>query len=103
MKEQILLLCKRLNCFTLDKIETITELDRSEFLPILDELISENKLFENNGQYYYNTQNSVIKQNSIFKYYNAEKIDLIINLEKWKFLSGKKKYLKQNQEALCVI
>ena len=39
MKERILKLCKRLNKFSLDEIETISEIDSEELKPIIDVLI----------------------------------------------------------------
>ena len=51
MKDKILLLCKRLNRFTLDEISTISELEPNKLLPIINELISENKLLQENGVY----------------------------------------------------
>lgn len=38
MKEQILKLCKRLNDFSIEEIETISELDSDELMPILSKL-----------------------------------------------------------------
>lgn len=78
MKEKILQLCKRLNNFTLDKLETITEIDSSELKPILQELISENKIIQSNGQYLYKQAISPVQKYSILKYYNANVINLII-------------------------
>ena len=49
MTERILQLCKRLNKFTLDEIATISEISGDNLLPVLNELISEDKLsFEEN-------------------------------------------------------
>lgn len=53
MKNKILLLCKRLDKFDIDKIEAISEIEQSELLPILDELIKENKIFFRNNTYFY--------------------------------------------------
>lgn len=78
MKEQILHLCKRLNCFTLDKLELITEQNMSEIMPILSELISENLISENNGQYFYNKKEPATQNYSVFRYYKKEIIDLVI-------------------------
>lgn len=44
MKERILKLCKRLNKFSLDEIETISEIDSEELKPIIDGLIHEERL-----------------------------------------------------------
>ena len=38
-EKRILKLCKRLNKFSLDEIETISEIDSSELKPIIDGLI----------------------------------------------------------------
>lgn len=78
MKEKILQLCKRLSNFTLDKLETITEMNSSELKPILQELISENKIIKSNGQYLYKQAISPVQKYSILKYYNSSIINLII-------------------------
>ena len=54
MKERILKLCKRLNKFSLDEIETISEIDSEELKPIIDGLIHEERLTYCDGTYYYN-------------------------------------------------
>ena len=54
MKERILKLCKRLNKFSLDEIETISETDSEELKPIIDSLILEKRLTYCDGTYYYN-------------------------------------------------
>ncbi len=78
MKEQILQLCRRINCFTLDKLETITELDRSELLPVLNELVSDNTISESNGHYFYVKKVPEIQKHSLFQYYNSNIIEIII-------------------------
>ena len=78
MKEQILQLCRRINCFTLDKLETITDLDRSELLPVLNELVSDNTISELNGQYLYVKKVPEIQKHSLFQYYNSNIIEIII-------------------------
>ena len=40
MKERILQLCKRLNKFSLDEIETVSEIDSTKILPFLNEFTS---------------------------------------------------------------
>lgn len=71
MKEQILQLCRRINCFTLDKLETITELERSELLPVLNELVSDGTISESNEQYFYVKKVPEIQKHSLFQYYNS--------------------------------
>lgn len=61
MKDKILLLCKRLNRFTLDEISTISELEPNKLLPIINELISENKLLQENGVYFYSKKQSILR------------------------------------------
>lgn len=78
MKEQILQLCRRINYFTLDKFETITELDRSELLPVLNELVSDNTISESNGQYFYVKKVPEIQKHSLFQYYSSNIIEIII-------------------------
>ena len=78
MKERILRLCKRLNKFTLDEISTISELEPNKLLPIINELISENKLLQENGIYFYSKKQSISAKYSIFKYYPKVTIDLVL-------------------------
>lgn len=78
MKDKILLLCKRLNRFTLNEISTISELEPNKLLPIINELISENKLLQENGVYFYSKKQSIFAKYSIFKYYPKVTIDLVL-------------------------
>lgn len=78
MKDKILLLCKRLNRFTLDEISTISELEPNKLLPIINELISGNKLLQENGVYFYSKKQSIFAKYSIFKYYPKVTIDLVL-------------------------
>ena len=54
MKERILRLCKRLDKFTLDEIEMVSELKTEELMPILSELKNENRLIQKGNSYFYN-------------------------------------------------
>lgn len=54
MKERILRLCKRLDKFSLDEIEMVSELETEELMPILSELKNENKLIQKGNSYFYN-------------------------------------------------
>ncbi len=78
MKDKILLLCKRLNKFTLDEISTISELEPNKLFLIINELISENKLLQENGIYFYSKKQSISAKYSIFKYYPKVTIDLVL-------------------------
>lgn len=78
MKNKILLLCKRLNRFTLDEISTISELAPDKLLPIINELISEDILVQVNGVYFYSKKQSISAKYSIFKYYPKVTIDLVL-------------------------
>lgn len=78
MKDKILLLCKRLNKFTLDEISTISEINLTELLPIINELTSEGKLLQENGVYFYTKKQSISVKYSIFKYYPKVTIDLVL-------------------------
>ena len=78
MKDKILLLCKRLNKFTLDEISTISELEPNKLFLIINELISENKLLQENGVYFYTKTQSISAKYSIFKYYPKVTIDLVL-------------------------
>lgn len=78
MKDKILLLCKRLNKFTLDEISTISEINLTELLPIINELTFEGKLLQENGVYFYTKKQSISVKYSIFKYYPKVTIDLVL-------------------------
>ena len=78
MKDKILLLCKRLNRFTLDEISTISEFIPNKLLPIINELISEDILEQVNGVYFYSKKQSISAKYSIFKYYPKVTIDLVL-------------------------
>ena len=78
MTERILQLCKRLNKFTLDEIATISEISGDNLLPVLNELISENKLSFEENIYSYQKKQKVSDKHSIFKYYPKATIDVIL-------------------------
>lgn len=82
MKERILKLCKRLNKFSLDEIETISEIDSEDLKPIIDGLIQEERLTYCDGSYYYNKK--VCKKQQIsnlplfFDFHKKQDIEYII-------------------------
>lgn len=78
MKDKILQLCKRLNKFTLNEIIIISEIPKGILLPILDELIVENKLLLENNIYSYLKKQTISKQYPIFKYYPKSTIDSVL-------------------------
>lgn len=78
MKERILRLCKRLSKFTIDEISTISEINLTELLPIINELISEGKLLQENGVYFYTKKQNISAKYSIFKYYPKVTIDMVL-------------------------
>lgn len=78
MKERILRLCKRLSKFTIDEISTISEINLTELLPIINELISEGKLLYQNGIYFYTKTQSISAKYSMFKYYPKVTIDMVL-------------------------
>ena len=78
MTERILQLCKRLNKFTLDEIATISEIPADNLLPVLNELICENKLSLENNIYFYQKKQKVSDKYFIFKYYPKATIDVIL-------------------------
>lgn len=78
MSDRILQLCKRLNKFTLDEIVTISEIPEYKLLPVLNELICENKLSLENNIYSYQKKQKVSDKYSIFKYYPKAIIDVIL-------------------------
>ena len=89
MTDQILKLCRRLSKFSLEQIVLISELDKTEVLPILQKFISEGKIEETNGQYCYCKKVSAIKQYLIFSYYPSIVIDTVIRC----FCSGIPAYI----------
>ncbi len=78
MKDKILQLCKRLNKFTLDEIIIISEIGADGLLPILNTIISENKLLYKNGVYSYLKKQTVSDKYPILKYYPKATIDLVL-------------------------
>lgn len=78
MKGKILQLCKRLNKFTLDEIIIISEMSADDLLPILNAIISENKLLYKNGVYSYLKKQTVLNKYPILKYYPKATIDLVL-------------------------
>ena len=78
MKDKILQLCRRLNKFTLDEIATISQIPADNLLPVLNELICENKLSLENNVYSYQKKQKVSDKYSIFKYYPKATIDTIL-------------------------
>ena len=81
MKERILKLCKRLNKFSQADIETISGLSTTEVIPILDELIIENKIIKNDDIYLYRKKEIKIKKKKRIlnlESQSKEIIDLII-------------------------
>ena len=78
MRNRILQLCRRLNKFTLDEITIISEIPADNLLPVLNELICENKLSLENNVYSYQKKQKVFDKYSIFKYYPKATIDVIL-------------------------
>ena len=62
MKDKILQLCKRLNKFSLENLEILSEIPKNNLLPLLDELVNEGKLITRNNEYIYCKQNPVINR-----------------------------------------
>lgn len=82
MKERILKLCKRLNKFSLDEIEIISEIYSSELKPIINDLIQEERLTYCDGTYYYNKRVCKKQQTSklplFFEFHKKQDIEYII-------------------------
>ena len=60
MKDKILQFCKRLNKFSLENLEILSEIPKSNLLPLLDEFVKKGKLITKNVEYIYCKQNPVI-------------------------------------------
>ncbi len=78
MKDRILQLCRLLNKFTLDEIATISEIPADNLLPIINELVAENKLTKNQEQYIYCRQKTMSTKYPVFQYFSKETVDLIM-------------------------
>ena len=78
MSDRILQLCRRLNKFMLDEIATISEIPEDKLLPVLNELICENKLSLENNVYSFKKKQNISDQYPIFKYYPKATIDVIL-------------------------
>ncbi|MDR1169043.1 MAG: hypothetical protein LBK53_09195 [Heliobacteriaceae bacterium] len=82
MNEKLLRTCKRLNRFTLEELEVITETDKSLLKPVLEELISQRQLVLRDGIYFYcnekSTQRALLKLPLLFQYHSQENIELIL-------------------------
>lgn len=79
MKDQILRLCKRMEKFTFDDILLISEIDSEILKPILNELITDNKLKLNNGYYKFVNGAKIEKPKpSVMKYYPIDILDTVL-------------------------
>ena len=79
---RILKLCKRLNKFSLDEIEMISEIDLEELRPIINILIEEERLAYCDGTYYYNKKvckkQQISKLPLFFEFHKKQDIEYII-------------------------
>jgi len=78
VKDKILQIFKRLNKFSLENLEILSEIPKSNLLSLLDEFVNEGKLITRNNEYIYCKQNPVIQNHSIFKLYPAVVTDTVI-------------------------
>ena len=67
MEEQILKLCKRLNKFTLENLEILSEIPKAELLPILSKFVDERKLIKQENEYVFQKSKLSVQKYSIFK------------------------------------
>lgn len=82
-ENRILRLCKRLDKFTFDEVLEITEdIEKQDLKNIFAILISENRLIQKNGIYFYNKQIAKTKQISqyplFFQFHNKKESEYII-------------------------
>lgn len=82
-ENRILRLCKRLDKFTFNEVLEITEnIEEQDLKNIFNNLISENKLIQKNGIYFYNKQIAKTKQINqyplFFQFHNKTEIEYII-------------------------
>ena len=78
MEEQILKLCKRLNKFTLENLEILSEIPKTELLPILSKFVDENKLIKQENEYLFQKSKLSVQKYSIFKTYPAIINDIVL-------------------------
>ena len=80
MKDRILRLCKRLKNFSLDDLETISEIDVEKLEFIVDQLLKENLLIKNENGYTFNKKNNKTKNSSQFflQFHSKDEINNII-------------------------
>lgn len=82
MKERVLKLCKRLDKFTLDEIEMVSELKTEELMPILSELKNENRLIQKDNFYFCNkvstTRENCGKLPLFFQFHTKRKTNYIL-------------------------
>ena len=78
MKEQILKLCKRLNKFTLENLEILSEIPKAELLLILSKFVDENKLIKQENEYVFKKNKVSVQKYSIFKTYPAIINDIVL-------------------------
>lgn len=81
MNAQLLRTCKRLNKFTLEELEIITETDKKVLMPVLDEFIFDKKLTFQNGEYSYHIERTekrpLVSLPLRFQYHSPEVIGII--------------------------
>ena len=78
MEEQILKLCKRLNKFTLENLEILSEIPKTKLLPILSKFVDENKLTKQENEYVFKKNKVSVQKYSIFKTYPAIINDIVL-------------------------
>lgn len=81
MRERILRLCKRLDKFSFDEIQTISEINFIDLLSVLESLVGEKRLFKQSNLYFYNKnfmKNSLIKVPQFFQHHSKLDINYII-------------------------
>ena len=78
MEDQILKLCKRLNKFTLENLEILSEIPKTKLLPILSKFVDENKLIKQENEYVIQRNKISVQNYSIFKNYPAIINDIVL-------------------------
>ena len=78
MEEQILKLCKRLNKFTLENLEILSEIPKTKLLPILSKFVDENKITKRENEYLFQKSKISVQNYSIFKTYPAIINDIVL-------------------------
>jgi len=82
VSEKLLKTCKRLNKFTLEEFQVVTEFEESVAKLFLSQAVCKKQLILRDGTYFYlqekSPQRTLLKLPLLFQYHSAETVDMII-------------------------